>query len=745
MAQFSLKQTVNRTNNPSIDGIFEYGMFDPVTLEFTPFDAYGYTDGSPVNYNNLDFAKILGWYKSNVGDYPHLAFEHIQGNSNITPQPFPNQGVYIHPAVSWVQGVNANVGVRIHILSPATFQILTGSTIESADNNCGDNINYRVRKNSTDLIPNTVIAHGSGQHAITTTVTSVTTGDKIDIMTGVGNSGDNPFCDDTALEALIEIIPTKVNTPTVDMFSCSDTDVTAHVSLQTEGTVEMYNSSDVLIGTGTIIPDGYNGITTITNLDLSEGGSFYFIAKNSGQVDSERTSVITIASCCTPVTITTQPTGYSICDSSPTPLSVVATGTATISYQWYKDNVLINGAILPTYTPSVSGNYKVELENECGDVMSNEVTVTIYSSPLVASGATIPDAVTLSAYNHSIILSGTEPFTLSNIVKPAWMSISLANNIVSLSGTPALIDAGNDLTVSFTVTGKCTALDFDDVINVVSTCTTVTGGIISGNTNVIAGINETYNLVGLTGTTPYNILWGGTGGVVVISGQGTTTASITRTSSGTVTATITNCAGIGSITLTFNVIVVTADAVNDAVGNKVTGIATNSQISNNDIVCNVGATTYELVTGSESNVIVNSIDPITGIANYTPTADGGFSFNYVIKCNGGILDTATISGTGYTPCVPINVTISSNKYPVSNGLVTYTASPLITGTWAITGGAVIQSGQGTGVVKIKYPSVPYIADLTFQYMTCGNIAVVTKKVYMSLPPCCEDCCSTGCC
>lgn len=921
MATFSLKQTINRTNNPSVDGIFEYGMFNPTTLAFTRFDTYGYVDGSTPNYNNLDTSKILGWYKQSVGDYPHIAFENIQNNANITPQPFPNQGVYIHPAVSWVQGVDANVGVRINVLRNSTFRILNGSTIEAADNNCGDNINYRVRLNNTDLIANTIIPHGSGPQSLSTSSITLNAGDTIDIMSGIGNTGDNPFCDDTALEALIELIPLKVNTPIVDLFVCSDTEITTNVILQTEGTVNMYSNTGNLISTATIIQNGYNGIAVFTGLDLTSGGGFYFIAKNTGQVDSEPTEILNIASCCTEPIITTQPTGYNICDATPTALNVVATGTATLVYQWYKDGVAISGANSSSYTPSVNGLYKVEVTNSCGNVMSTEVSVVISSSPLVASGGTLPDATTQTAYNHNVVLNGTAPFTISNIVKPSWMSVSLSGNVVNLSGTPSLADAATNVTVSFKITGSCTPLNFSDAIDVTSNCNTVGGGTINGNnkvvvgvsnlftvsgltgtapfvyiwtvtngvidsgqgtpnvyvtfsgvgsvnlnvqncsgfyttnltfpvtlvtadavndlvgnqitaqqhsytasandvmcdggattiyefvtgsevnvvvnsfntsngdvlytpiadgafsfqyaikcngtildgatisgtaytpctpvsgglilgiTNVLSNVDEIYTISGLTGTTPYNITWGGTGGVTVTSGQGTTTAIIQRTANGTVTALITNCSGGNTLTLTYNVNVITADAVNDTVGSKVTGIATNAQLSTNDTPCSAGTTTYEIVAGTLTNVTINSIDANTGIVNYTPTADGAFSFNYAIKCNDTQLDVATLSGTAYTPCVPVSVIVTGNKYPVSNSVVTYTTSPTMAGTWAITGGAVIQSGQGTPSLTVKYPATPYITDLSFTYVTCSNSVTVSKRIFMSLPPCCSDCCS----
>ncbi|HYF02306.1 MAG TPA: immunoglobulin domain-containing protein, partial [Patescibacteria group bacterium] len=66
-------------------------------------------------------------------------------------------------------------------------------------------------------------------------------------------------------------------------------------------------------------------------------------------------------------------------------LSVAATGTGTLSYQWYKDGNAISGATTATYTkanssPTDAGRYYVEVTGTCGMVRSSETTVEITTS-----------------------------------------------------------------------------------------------------------------------------------------------------------------------------------------------------------------------------------------------------------------------------------------------------------------------------------------------------------------------------
>ena len=82
-----------------------------------------------------------------------------------------------------------------------------------------------------------------------------------------------------------------------------------------------------------------------------------------------------------PVNITKQPKsfyGYSAPGKTYT-MSVEASGTPVITYQWYKDNVAIEGATQSSLTIDCTyeneGEYSVEASNEMGTVVSDPATV----------------------------------------------------------------------------------------------------------------------------------------------------------------------------------------------------------------------------------------------------------------------------------------------------------------------------------------------------------------------------------
>jgi hypothetical protein len=85
---------------------------------------------------------------------------------------------------------------------------------------------------------------------------------------------------------------------------------------------------------------------------------------------------------CTPASISAQPQSQSICQGSSASLSVSATGTAPITYQWYNASGSIAGANNSSYTTSSAGSYYCIASNCSGSqAISNTATITVSSVP----------------------------------------------------------------------------------------------------------------------------------------------------------------------------------------------------------------------------------------------------------------------------------------------------------------------------------------------------------------------------
>ena len=125
-------------------------------------------------------------------------------------------------------------------------------------------------------------------------------------------------------------------------------------------------------------------------------GTYYIRSYHSDGCWSAATSVVVTAEdfyepSAAPV-ITTQPVGASYdAGETVTPLSVTATGSGTLSYQWKKDGVDISGATADTYTPTTSGTYVCVVTNtEAGhspvSVVSDEAVMVIASTAYYLQG-----------------------------------------------------------------------------------------------------------------------------------------------------------------------------------------------------------------------------------------------------------------------------------------------------------------------------------------------------------------------
>lgn len=91
---------------------------------------------------------------------------------------------------------------------------------------------------------------------------------------------------------------------------------------------------------------------------------------------------------------------------------------------------------------------------------SGETVWVLYDKPsaiippacVIAGGTdSLPNAISGIAYYFTMPLSGTAPFTLSSVVKPAWMTITVNGSDLDFTGTPAGGDIGTNIPVSFHV------------------------------------------------------------------------------------------------------------------------------------------------------------------------------------------------------------------------------------------------------------------------------------------------------
>lgn len=282
---YSLKSGVNRTNNPSIGGVFSYGRYTSAGV-FTLFDNYEYSDGTPFVAEPFDSTKVLSWKGDD--EFPHLGFENLSPNSNITPQPFPTFGIYLHPHVT--SGVREDVGVRVII--PFSGNISIQTLIQKADLVCGDGIGYRIIRNGVAIQSRQYIEPSATPLSINTPLNYFSAGDVIDFIVDSGTIY-NFTCDDVMLEITLTYQYNKIPSPVVDVTSilCSTTSISGTTAYVADGTrASIYDGTTLLYSTGVSLNNTlYNGSFSFTGLDFTNslGKNLYITLEKSGDVNSD--------------------------------------------------------------------------------------------------------------------------------------------------------------------------------------------------------------------------------------------------------------------------------------------------------------------------------------------------------------------------------------------------------------------------------------------------------------------------
>ena len=163
-------------------------------------------------------------------------------------------------------------------------------------------------------------------------------------------------------------------------------------------------------GTGVTYQWYFNGIAisgavnfsfTLGSVTAVNAGSYTVTVTNAGGTLTSSPSVLTVtAAPNTAPSFTTQPAPQAVTAGSSASFTVVAFGSAPLTYQWKKDGVAIVGATSATFTIGAAsaadaGNYTVVVTNGSGTVTSNVVSLTV--------STTFSPVITKQPLSHTVI------------------------------------------------------------------------------------------------------------------------------------------------------------------------------------------------------------------------------------------------------------------------------------------------------------------------------------------------------
>jgi len=283
--------------------------------------------------------------------------------------------------------------------------------------------------------------------------------------------------------------------------------------------------------TATPTPTTYLWSNGSTGANLSGlSANTYIVTATSTATICTATQTIPLGSI-TPPNVTTQPQLNQILCSGQA-LTVFITADNTLTYQWYKDDVLIPGATSATYTLPVTtisdaGSYKCKAMSGACFQWSNTGYVTVKQSPVV----NIPDAT---------------------VNFPVTMTTLVANNGVSYLWSNGSTNPSITVQPTITTTYAVTVTSANGCSTVDSVTVYVNGGPLAINSisanpaNICIGASTQLNIVVSNGVAPYTYVWsnGSTSANQMVSPMITTTYTVTvtdangTTQTGTVTVNV---------------------------------------------------------------------------------------------------------------------------------------------------------------------------------------------------------------
>lgn len=187
---------------------------------------------------------------------------------------------------------------------------------------------------------------------------------------------------------------------------------------------------------------------TIALTSVADTGDYAVVITNTCGSITSNTARLTVKG----VAITTQPVNIRNCMGEPVSLTVAATGTGTLSYQWRKNGINVSGATAAAYnmialSPLDTGTYTVRVTDSCNiPVTSASVYVSISTGPSMSNVSPSTTVCRGSSITLSATVTGNG--TITHQWRKNGSAVSGANSSSYAINNFSASDTGNYVLVS---------------------------------------------------------------------------------------------------------------------------------------------------------------------------------------------------------------------------------------------------------------------------------------------------------
>jgi len=453
------------------------------------------------------------------------------------------------------------------------------------------------------------------------------------------------------------------------------------------------------------------------------GSTFRAVVSNTAGTVTSASATLTVSSAPVAPTITTQPASQTVTAGQTAAFTVVATGTAPLSYQWSRSGATIAGATSSSYTTGATtssdngAQFTVVVGNTAGSVTSSGAALTVSAAPVAPTITTQPASQTVTAgqtATFTVVATGTAP--LSYQWSRSGATIAGATSSSYTTGATTSSDNGAQFTVVISNTaGSVTSGAVTLTVNPAPVAPTITTQPTSQT--VAAGQTATFTVVA-TGTAPLSYQWQKNGANISGATSKTYTTSATTTSDNGSTFDVVVSNSVASVTsataaLTVNPATVVPTIVTQPVSRTLTagqtasfsvvatgtaplsyqwqkngaalaGATSSTYITPPEITADNGAQFAVVVTNSAgsatSNAATLTVNATTYLLNPSTTS---LSFGNV-NVGGSSSQNVTFTNSGNSNVAILSVSIAAPGYNVSGLATGQVIAPAQTATLSVT-------------------------------------------------------------
>jgi hypothetical protein len=144
--------------------------------------------------------------------------------------------------------------------------------------------------------------------------------------------------------------------------------------------------------------------TTPATTSADNGATFRVVVTNAAGSMTSNSATLTVTAAAVAPSISTQPANQAVTIGQTATFSVVAAGTAPLTYQWQKSGANISGATSPSYTTPATvstdsgATFRVVVTNSVNSITSNSATLTV--TAVLGAGTDV------TTYHNDILRTG---------------------------------------------------------------------------------------------------------------------------------------------------------------------------------------------------------------------------------------------------------------------------------------------------------------------------------------------------